>query len=260
MRKNLLSVMLVLVSLVVLCACNKKDVGTSLLDEISGVWRAKTDGAMVSFVYTDKKMRMFINDDPISVTLGDIDNTNRTVNLNVTTNEGKPGVWTVRQVWDKEHKSFHLAITLHDGIQDELTFVRKISNDDMNKFANLDAKKEGAIGGAAKADSYQEPAPANAPVPNAAPQPQTSQQITWAPSFDCAKVSNGPERLICSNKELSEADVQLAQAYKTALKRTTDKNAFKQAQASWLKNERNACSDSDSMLRVYRERIAILSQ
>jgi len=75
MKKILIFVTLVLVVAVMLCACNKKDAGTSLLDEISGVWRAKTDGTMISFVYTDKKMRMFVGDEPLSVILGDIDNT-----------------------------------------------------------------------------------------------------------------------------------------------------------------------------------------
>lgn len=255
-----LAVLMLLFATTIMSACTKKGESKGFLDEVSGVWRATKDGAMVSIIYADNKMRMFINDDPIPVTLGDIDNSNKTVNLNVTTNLGKPGVWTIRQVWDKEHKSFHLQLTLHDGMQDDLTFIRKISSDDMNKFANLDAKQAGSIGAAAKADSYNEPAPAKAEAPNAAPQPQADQQITWAPSFDCAKVSNGPERLICSNKELSEADVKLAQVYKAALKSASDKNALKQAQSAWLKNDRNACADVDCMLRVYNERISALSK
>lgn len=260
MRRILLPVILVIISVVVFSACNKKDAGTSLLDEISGVWRAKNDGAMVSFVYADKKMRMFVGDDPLSVTLGDIDNTNKTVNLNLTTNQGKPGVWTVRQVWDKEHKSFYLAITLHDGTQDELTFVRKISTDDMNRFANFETNKAGAISETIKPTVEQiqsNPSPTTT-VP--AVQSQSTPEGSWSPSFDCAKVSNGPERLVCSNKELSEADVQLAQVYKTALKNASDKATLKKAQGTWLKNERNACSDAESMLRVYNERIAILKQ
>lgn len=259
MRKLLLQTLMGVFLVIVMCACNKKEASNGVLDEISGVWRAKKDGTMVSFVYTEKRMRMFIGDDPIPVTLGDIDNQNRTVNLN-TSIDGKTGVWTVRQVWDKEHKSFHLQITLHDGTQDELSFVRKISTDDMNRFANAEAMSGGAIGNAVQTSNAPTSDSAGEPIQaSGSNQNQTSPQSSWAPSFDCSKVSNGPERLICSNQELSEADVQLAQVYKAALKRSADKGALKQEQSAWLKDERNACSDVESMLHVYRARIAELS-
>ena len=245
-----------------LSACTKKDAGTSLLEDITGVWRAKSEKAIISFIYKDQKMRMFIGDDPIPVTLGDIDNQNKTVNLNVTSSAGTPGVWTVRQIWDKEQKSFHLSITLHDGAQDELTFVRKISTDDMNRFANLEARRAGSISESVKPVVGQAvPGEAGThSAPASASQSQPAPQANWAPSFDCSKVNNGPERLICSNKELSEADVQLAQAYRAALSKATDKAAIKKAQGAWLKNERNACSDASSMLKAYQNRITALSQ
>jgi len=130
----------------------------------------------------------------------------------------------------------------------------------MNRFANLEAHKASAISETIKPAVEQAQPSQTGATPVPAPQSQTAPQASWAPSFDCAKVSNGPERLICSNKELSEADVQLAQVYKAALKKAADKSSLKQAQALWLKNERNACSDADCMLRVYGERIATLAQ
>lgn len=262
MRKLCLRMFACIMTVLVLCSCANKEEKRGILDEITGVWRAKNDGAMISLVYSDKKVRMFIGDSPMSVTLGDIDNENKTVNLNVRANDGKPGVWTIRQVWDKEHKSFSLQITLHDGTQDELTFVRKISTDDMNRFANADVRNTGSLGDVAKAPSQQDLPPASEPTPalNANRQNQNNQQADWAPSFDCTKVSNGPERLICSNKELAEADVQLDQIFRSALRRSPDKKALKQEQAAWLKNERNACSDAGSMLRAYQQRISQLSK
>lgn len=259
MKKLLLQTLSCVLLVIVMCACSKKEATTGFLNEMSGVWRAKSDGAMVSLVYSDKAMRMFIGEDPIPVTLGDIDNVNNTVNLNITGADGKPGVWTVRQIWDKEHKSFHLQITLHDGTQDELSFVRKISTDDMNRFANAEGQKGGAISDAVRTSNAPEPVIVAGSVPDATLQNQSNSQASWAPSFDCAKVNSGPERLICSNQELSAADVQLAQIYKAALSRSTDKGALKQEQAAWLKNERNACSDAQSMLLVYQARIAELS-
>lgn len=90
-------------------------------------------------------------------------------------------------------------------------------------------------------------------------QQNINQQITFSPSFDCAKVSSGPERMICSNKDLSEADVKLAQIFRNALSKTKNKASLKREQAQWIKNNRDACSDSTAMLKVYQDRIAQLS-
>lgn len=86
-----------------------------------------------------------------------------------------------------------------------------------------------------------------------------AQQMTFSPSFDCAKASSGPERLICSNKDLSEADVKLAQIFRNALSKSKNKASLKREQAQWIKNNRDACSDSTAMLKAYQDRIAELS-
>lgn len=83
----------------------------------------------------------------------------------------------------------------------------------------------------------------------------TAVAQTWTPSFDCAKASNGQERLICSNRELSAADVKLEKAYKWALSNTIDKGvALRKLQNQWRKNERDACSDVGCMLKAYKKR------
>lgn len=101
------------------------------------------------------------------------------------------------------------------------------------------------------------------PVPSAsapaATPDQTSEMTIRSPSFDCAKASGDAELLICSNEKLAEADVALAQVYKAVMARTADKQALKQEQLAWLKNERDVCTDEDAMLKVYQERIEQLS-
>lgn len=280
-----------------LAACGEKPTQTTvgILDEISGVWRA-SDSTMVSIIYADKQVRLLFGEDSVPVSLGEVDNTNKTANMNVTLANGKAGVWTIRQLWDKQKTTFHLQLTLHDGTQDELSFVRKISTDDLNKIANAEARtKSGSIGESAKtaqtvpATAPPEVAPvipsspipvvatpvvttpaanaANASVPAAMPaaEPVASAPVpptamTWTPSFDCAKASTGPERLICSNKELSEVDVKLAQTYKLAANTSSDKESLRNAQNAWRKNERDACSDVNCMLAAYQNRIGQLSR
>jgi hypothetical protein len=60
----------------------------SLLEQVSGVWRASKDGTMVSFVYSQSKFQMLVGDDVIPVTMGDVDQTNKTLNLNVVRTDG----------------------------------------------------------------------------------------------------------------------------------------------------------------------------
>jgi uncharacterized protein YecT (DUF1311 family) len=265
---------LVLLFLVAACGDKASSPSKGLLDEISGVWRAKGDGTMVSIIYAEKKIRLLFGDDPLPVYLGEVDDDNKTVNMNVTLINGKPVVWTIRQIWDKERTSFHLQLTLHDGTQDSLSFVRKISADDLNKIANAEARtRPGLIGDAAKAAEALAPAALQTqaqpePIPNVvAPVsvhapivPSAPASITWAPSFDCANVSTGSERLICSSKELSEADVKLAVAYKAAVNISADKESLKRAQNAWRKNERDGCADVQCMLDAYQSRLAQLTR
>ena len=152
-----------------LAACSKP--GSKLLDDISGVWRAQ-DGSMVTINSTEKGMFFVLGEKDIDVKLGETDEEQGTVNLNVTLNDGKPGIWTIKQIWDKEHKNFTLGFTLHDGTQDELSFVRKVSASEMeiierNRASNLAASAP-SIATAATDVSEIQAATQSIPATNAA--------------------------------------------------------------------------------------------
>lgn len=107
--------------------------------------------------------------------------------------------------------------------------------------------------------SQEPPKPAEQP----AQQPALSivYKTPFAPSFDCAKVSNGAERLICGDRELSKLDVEMAIAYSKArgiLAAEKDKKILKDQQLGWMKFSRNACSDKPCMVEAYKKRIAEL--
>lgn len=97
-------------------------------------------------------------------------------------------------------------------------------------------------------------------VVSVAEHPQVPTQITWTPSFDCAKASTEPERLICTNKELSEADVKLSQAYKVAMNSSPDIETLKKEQNTWRKSIRDACADVTCLNEAYQQRISQLSR
>ena len=88
----------------------------------------------------------------------------------------------------------------------------------------------------------------------------TSDKIKWSPSFNCSKASSFSEHLICSDKELSRADTEMAKVYKEALNNSPDKVVLKREQLSWLQNKRDVCVDKETMLRVYKDRILELKR
>ena len=98
-----------------------------------------------------------------------------------------------------------------------------------------------------------------APTPVPAPKPEVDTSA-FAPSFDCAKASTGPERLICSDRELSKLDVDLSQTYSKAREKSADKNKLKSEQLEWFKRSRNACSDKSCMENAYKQRISDLGK
>jgi len=108
----------------------------------------------------------------------------------------------------------------------------------------------------AKAEEIQN-TPAAGQAQTTDKQQSTDQTIT--PSFNCAKASSNAEKMICSNKELADADVELAEAYKTALSNSSDKATLKQEQRNWIKNDRDTATDASAMLYAYQVRIKQLS-
>jgi uncharacterized protein len=64
-----------------------------------------------------------------------------------------------------------------------------------------------------------------------------------AASFDCTKAATDQERLICSDKALSDADSQVAQLYKTALSQLSPTGGalLRRSQRDWLAYIRKAC-------------------
>lgn len=109
--------------------------------------------------------------------------------------------------------------------------------------------------------SLDTPAKTGQPAPTvavtitpSAPAIQQSENTNWTPSFDCSKVDTGPERLICSNQKLGEADVQLSQLFAEYKSKVKDKGAAKREQLQWLKQIRDACATADCMLDAYAKR------
>lgn len=78
-------------------------------------------------------------------------------------------------------------------------------------------------------------------------------------SFDCNKASSRIEKLICSSPDAGDADARLAVAYSSARAKASDPAALKADQRKWMKDERDACSDAECLVKVTEARIQKLN-
>ena len=81
---------------------------------------------------------------------------------------------------------------------------------------------------------------------------------SFGAGFDCGKASTPTEKMICSDKQLSELDSLMLEAYGLAMKDSGDPDGLKAEQRSWLTGKRNRCPDVDCLKQSYNERLAQL--
>ncbi|MES0094590.1 lysozyme inhibitor LprI family protein [Mesorhizobium sp. M0030] len=74
--------------------------------------------------------------------------------------------------------------------------------------------------------------------------------IGAAASFDCRKASSKDERLICSNKNLSDLDAQMADAFKAARRKSNDKDALLADQKDWLETRSMCVLRGDKAMQI----------
>ena len=91
------------------------------LDEINGIWKANKENAMVVFQLDEGASTVKINEKSFPVTISDFDSDNKIVTLRL--REDPSVIWSVRQIFD-ETNHFTLQMTLEDGTQADLSFVR----------------------------------------------------------------------------------------------------------------------------------------
>lgn len=78
--------------------------------------------------------------------------------------------------------------------------------------------------------------------------------VRTQPSFDCRRARSIPEKMICSDAELSQLDRELGRVYARARKATSDGAGFRRQQnQEWLRRE-SSCRDRDCLLRWYEIR------
>ena len=121
-KNNFISVLMFSVLLFGILGCGQSEEQT--LSDVSGVWRAVSDGAMITINFGGEAKVMSVNGTQFSVTIKSIDQGNHIIAFNVNL-EDQQGPWTLRQIFEDD-ESFTLTLTLGDGTQDDLAFVRNL--------------------------------------------------------------------------------------------------------------------------------------
>ena len=98
---------------------------SNVLEDLTGVWRGDTDGEIVALNLSGEAKSINVNGNLIPVSIKNIDNDNGIVSVNIDI-EGQPVVWALRQVWDNNGEYFAVDIILHNGRQENLSFVRSL--------------------------------------------------------------------------------------------------------------------------------------
>lgn len=89
---------------------------------------------------------------------------------------------------------------------------------------------------------------------------RTDTHAALARSFDCSRLASMASQLVCGDTDLARADKELADLYGRKLASTGNKARVREDQRSWLRDERNRCSDKACLQRAYRSRIEALKR
>ena len=225
------------------CWSSPPSTEAGFLQELSGVWQARADGMLVTLVAAPAQLHLMLGADYVPTELGAVDVSDKTANVVIRAGAELSGTWTFRQVWVAAQDGFILQLTRHDGGQEELTFVRNITPEDLSQLEV--ARGQGVS--ADESSAYEER--------TAQPDPARS----GSPSFDCDMATTGPEKLICASEELRTADVQVAQAFDATLALSQDKDALVAAHRAWRETERDACANVACLLAAHQVRLAQLT-
>ncbi|HCG7068563.1 hypothetical protein [Vibrio parahaemolyticus] len=93
------------------------------LTDISGVWRTDQDGTLVALRLDENIKTITVAGTSVPVRIKSFDNNNKILTLTV--NNNPDIVWSIRQVFYETNR-FTLTLTLDNGIQEDLSFVRNL--------------------------------------------------------------------------------------------------------------------------------------
>ncbi|MGO4999917.1 DUF2628 domain-containing protein [Oceanisphaera sp. W20_SRM_FM3] len=95
------------------------------LADVSGIWRADSGGEVITLSLFGKKKSISVDNVRIPVTVKSVDLDNNITTIGYNQADGQHVSWAIRQHFDTDG-SFTLGLTLHDGSQEHLSFIRSL--------------------------------------------------------------------------------------------------------------------------------------
>ncbi len=109
---------------------------TMLVDDITGIWSSGSE--TFTIISTDSKFQLWIDKIQIDAKLGNTDTEQEIINLlSKSPTDGKEIISPLKRKWNSDHTASTLTLTLENGQIINLNFVRKLSSDDLSRFAKL---------------------------------------------------------------------------------------------------------------------------
>lgn len=95
---------------------------SQLLSNVSGLWRAKVDGGLVTINLSGDSKSIALDLDEYQATVTSVDLDAHVVAVEISIGNGPKLSWTFRQLFVTDDQ-FTLEMTTHDGTRDELIYV-----------------------------------------------------------------------------------------------------------------------------------------
>ncbi len=124
MKITLFYLSLITTVLILSISCSKSE--NDILEKIGGVWKLSNENTLMTIQLTSNEKTIRMGNLEIPVKVKSVDADNSIVNLIMTDKDGIEQIWTLKQVWLEDEKSFTLLWTAHDGSQFNLEFVRNL--------------------------------------------------------------------------------------------------------------------------------------
>lgn len=100
--------------------------GFSTMYDVSGVWRGDSDGAMVMIDLSNASNKSIsVNGNQYLINDINVDENDEIISMQVNGANGSHVTWTLRK-FESEDGSFYINLTLPNGVQDTLSFVREL--------------------------------------------------------------------------------------------------------------------------------------
>jgi uncharacterized protein YecT (DUF1311 family) len=218
--------------------------GNDLLKEVIGVWKTRGELGVFKFKLIDDKKYVVIKDangeeTNAAVIVANLDQQNKIISLALEADVKKSFLTLKIEPKPDGGSKFNIKLTLANGQDAELEFVRNIdSTDNLPAAPVIAALKEAIV-----------------PAQTSKGSDKVGNNELCADIYKQEEVNAGDNNVMCSNREFERADKELNTAYKAVMVSLAPdrKSALKSEQVAWIKDKEKQCEAATAGTINYRQ-------